>query len=93
MYFFYIFVLLLFSDPMACTMPGFPVLHCLPEFVQIHVHSVGDAIQPSHPYPFLLMSSIFSSIRVFSSESLIHIRWPKYWVSVSASVLPMNIQG
>ena len=43
-------------------------------------------------HPLLLPPSIFPSIRVFSSESLIHIRWPKYWVSVSASVLPMNIQ-
>ena len=34
---------------MDCSMPGFPVLHYLPEFAQIHVHGVGDAIQPSHP--------------------------------------------
>ena len=33
---------------MDCSMPGFPVLHCLPELAQIHVHGVGDAIQPSH---------------------------------------------
>ena len=36
-------------DPMDCSTPGFPVLHYLPEFVQTHVHQVGDAIQPSHP--------------------------------------------
>ena len=36
-------------SPTDCGMPGFPVLHCLPEFAQVHVHSVGDAIQPSHP--------------------------------------------
>ena len=36
-------------DPMDCSMPGFPVLHYLPEFAQIHVHWVGNAIQPSHP--------------------------------------------
>ena len=36
-------------DPMDCSMPGFPVLHKLPEFAQTHVHRVGDAIQPSHP--------------------------------------------
>ena len=36
-------------DPMDCSMPGFPVLHCLPEFAQTHVLWVGDAIQPSHP--------------------------------------------
>ena len=36
-------------DPMDCSMPCFPDLHHLPEFAQIHVHWVGDAIQPSHP--------------------------------------------
>ena len=36
-------------DPMDCSMPGFPVLHSLLEFAQIHVHQVSDAIQPSHP--------------------------------------------
>ena len=40
----------------------------------------------------LLLSSIFPSIRVFSNESVLHIKWPKYWSSASASVLPMNIQ-
>ena len=42
--------------------------------------------------PFLLLSSIFPRIRVFSSESVLCIKWPKYWISASASVLPMNIQ-
>ena len=37
-------------DPMECSMPGFSVLHHLPQFAQIHVHCVGDAIQPSHPF-------------------------------------------
>ena len=41
----------------------------------------------------LLLLSIFPRIRVFSSESVLHIRWPKYWSSASVSVLPMNIQG
>ena len=36
-------------DPVDCSTPGFPVLHCLPEFAQTHAHGVGDAIQPSHP--------------------------------------------
>ena len=63
-----------------CSTPGFPVLHQPPELSQTHVHQVGDAIQPSHP----LSSpppppSVFPSIRVFSNESVIHIRWPKYW--------------
>ena len=40
---------LILCDPMDCSMPGFPVLHYLPEFTQIHVHGVGDTIQPSYP--------------------------------------------
>ena len=43
-------------------------------------------------HPLLLLPSIFSSIRVFSTESVLRIRWPKYWISASASVYPMNIQ-
>ena len=58
---------------MDCRTPGFPVHHQLPEHAQTHVHQVGDAIQPSHP-----LLSIFPSIRVFSNESVLHIRWPKY---------------
>ena len=75
---------------MVYSMPGFPVLHNLPEFVQTHVHGVSDAIQPSHPLlsPFLL-PSIFASITVFSNESALHIRWPKCW-SFSFSISPSN---
>ena len=75
-------------DPMNCSTPGLPVHHQLSEFTQIHVHQVGDAIQPSHP-----LSSPFppaphpSSIRVFSSESTLCMRWPKYW-SFSFSIIP-----
>ena len=64
-------------DPMDCSTPGLPVHHQLPEFTQTHVHWVGDAVQPSHP--LLLPLSIFSSIRVFSNESVLPIRWSKYW--------------
>ena len=67
---------------------SFPVLHHLLEFVQIHVHGVGYAIQPSHPLsPLLLLPSIFPSIRVFSDESALCIRWAKYW---SFSISPSN---
>ena len=68
-------------------MPGLPVLHYLLEFAQVHVHWIGDAIQPSHPLCLLLLlPSIFPSIRVFSNELALHIRWPKYWsFSISAS--------
>ena len=66
-------------DPMDCSTPGFPVHHQLLEPAQTHVHRVSDAIQPS----YLLLSpsplpSIFPSIRVFSNELVLHIRWPKY---------------
>ena len=73
---------------MECSMPGLPVHHQLPEFTETHVHWVSYAIQPSHP---LLSPSpptfIFPSIRVISSESVLHIRWPKYW-SFSFSISP-----
>ena len=69
-------------------MPGLPVHHQLLEFAQTHVRWVGDAIQPSHP-PLLLLPSIFLSIRVFSNESALHIRWPKYW-SFSFNISPFN---
>ena len=75
---------------MYYNMPGFPVHHQLLEPVQTHVHWVGDAIQPSHPHHSLfLLPSIFPSIRVFPIESVLHIRWPKYW-SFSLSISPFN---
>ena len=71
-------------------MPGLPVHHQLPELTQIHVHGVGDAIQPSHPLSFLLPPpSIFPSIRVFSNDSALRIRWPKCR-SFSFSISPSN---
>ena len=70
--------------------PGFPVHHQLLELAQTHVHQVSDAIQPSHslstPSPPV---SIFLSIRVFSNESVLRIRWPNYW-SFSFSIIPSN---
>ena len=67
-------------DPTDCSTPGFPVHHCLPELAQTDVHQVG---MPSNHLilccPLLLLPSIFPSIRIFSSESALHIRWPKYW--------------
>ena len=68
-------------------MPGFPVHYQLLEPTQTHIHRVGDAIQPSNPLFF--MPSILPSIRVFSSESVLRIRWPKYW-SFSFSISPSN---
>ena len=146
---------------MDCSTPGFPVHHQLPKLIQIHVHRVGDDIQPSHAsvvpfpsslqsfpasgslqmsqffhqlashvwffatpwivahqaslsitnswslfklmsiesvmpsnylilcHPLLLLPSVIPSIRVFSNESVLHIRWPKYW-SFSFSISPSN---
>ena len=77
-------------DPTDCSTPGFPVHHHLLELTQTHVHWVGDAIQPSHPLLSpLLLPSIFPSIRVFSNESVLPIRWPKYWIC-SFSISPSN---
>ena len=77
-------------DPKDCSTPGLPVHHQLPESTQTHVHWVGDAIQPSHPLSsLLLLPSIFPSIRVFSNESALCIRWPKYW-SFSFNISPSN---
>ena len=81
---------LTFCDPMDCSTPGVHVHHQLLKLVQTHVHRVSDAIQPSQPCcPLLLLPSIFPSIRVFSNESVLHIRWPKYW-SFSFSISPSN---
>ena len=58
--------------------PGFPVLHYVLEFAQTHVCWASDAIQSSHPLlPPLLLPSVFPSIRVFSNELALPIRWPK----------------
>ena len=65
-----------------------------PLLVQTHVHQVSDSVQQCHLCcPLLLPPSVFRSIRVFSNESVLHIRWPKIGVSALASVLPMNIQA
>jgi len=70
--------------------PCLPVHHQLPEFTQTHVHWVGDAIQPSHPLSFPSPPALnLSSIRVFSNESALRIRWPKYW-SFSFNINPSN---
>ena len=76
-------------DSMDCSMPGFPVLHHLPELAHTHVQWVGDAIQPSHPLS--APSPVFSLTenQVFSNESALCIRWPKYW-SFSFSISSSN---
>ena len=75
---------------MDCSTPGFPVHHQHPWLAQTHVHWVSNAIQPSHllssPSPPAFNSP---SIRVFSNESILCIRWPKYW-SFSFNISPSN---
>ena len=81
-------------DPMDCSTPGLPVHHQLPELAQTHVHQVGDAIQPYHPLSSPSPPAFnLSQHRVFSSESVLYIRWPKYWSFSFNVVLPMNIQS
>ena len=77
-------------DTIDCSMPGFPVHHQLPKLSQTHVHRVGDAIQPSHLLLVPFSSCLHSfPASVFSSESVLHIRWPKFW-SFSFSISPSN---
>ena len=71
-------------------MPGYPVHHQLPELAQIHVHRVDDTYSNiSFSVVLLLLPSIFPSIRVFSNESLLCTRWPKYW-SFNFNITPSN---
>ena len=86
----------LFATPWtACSAPGLPVHHQLPEFIQTHVHWVGDAIQPSHPLlspslpalkSFPASGSFQMSLELFASSGQI------IGISASTSVLPMNTQ-
>ena len=77
---------------MYCSTPGFPVLHCLPELAQTHVHWVGDPIQPSHPPSSHSLPAFNLSQHQgdsFPVESSLCIRWTKYW-SFSFSISPSN---
>ena len=91
-------------DSMDSSTPGLPVHHQLPELAQTHVHWVSDVLPSSHPLscpsppalshlilccPLLLLPSIFPSIRVFSNESVLRIKWPKYW-SFNFNISPSN---
>ena len=87
---------------MDCSTPGFRAPHCLPEFVQTHVHGVGDAVQTSHPLSppslpalnlslhkvFCLFVFVFVFV-FFNKESALYIRRLKYW-SFSFSISPSN---
>ena len=77
-------------NPMECSTPGLPVYYQLPEFTHTHVI---ESVMPSNHLllwrPLLLLPSIFPSIKVFSNESVLRIRRPKYW-SFSFSISPSN---
>ena len=78
-------------DPMNHSTPGLPVHHHLLEFTQTHIHRVSDAI--CHLIlcrPLLLLPWIPPIIRVFSNESTLRMRWPKYW-SFSFSIIPSKV--
>ena len=75
-------------DPMDYSTPGFPVHHQFPEVTQTHVH----VMQSNHLIlcrPLLLLPSIFPSIRIISNESVLRIKWPKYW-NFSFCICPSN---
>ena len=78
---------------MDCSMPGFLVLRCIPDFVQTHVHWVSHAIQPSHP-----LTPFSSCLQSFPASGYFPVSWPfasgghSIGTSASASILPMNIQ-
>ena len=77
-------------DPLNRSTPGLPVHHKLLEFTQTHVHRVDDAIQSSHPLSSPSPPALnLRSIRVFSNEPALCMRWPKYW-SFSFSINPSN---
>ena len=77
-------------DGVDCSTSGFPVHHQLQKPIQTHIHWV---VMPSNHlilcHPLLLLPPIFPSIRVFSNESVLRIKWPKYW-SFSFSISPSN---
>ena len=77
-------------DTMDCSTPGLPIHHQLPKLAQTHVHQVHDAIQPSHPLssPFLPAFTLSQHQGLFN-ESVLHIRWPKYW-SFSFNISPSS---
>ena len=84
---------LILCNPIYCIMPGFPVLHYLPEFAQTRVHWVSDTIQTSHPLSSPSPPLNLSQHQGFSQLASSASGGQSVGVSVSASVLPMNIQG
>ena len=85
---------MILCGPTDCSTPGLPVHHQLPEFTQTQVHSVSDAIQPSHPLssPSLPTFNLFLATGSFQMSQLFASGGQIIGVSASASVFPMNIQ-
>ena len=87
-------VVLTLCDPMNRSTPGLPIHHQFLEFTQTHIHRVGDAIQPSHPLSSPSPPApIPPRIRVFSNESTLCMRWPKYWNFSFSIILSKEIPG
>jgi len=83
-------------DPIDCSTPSLPVHHQLPEFTETHVHPLTSVIPSSHLIlccPLLLLPPIPPSIRVFSNESSLDMRWPKYWSFSFRSIPSKEIPG
>ena len=79
---------LILCDPMDCRAPGYSVLHYFPRLLKfMFIESVIPSSHFIFCHPLLLLPSIFPSVMVFSKESALHIRWPKYW---SFSISPSN---
>ena len=78
---------------MDCSMPGFPVLHCLPEFAQTYIHWVNDAIQPSLLYPSSSCPESFPASGYFPISQPFTSHGESIRASASAWVLRMNLQG
>ena len=77
-------------DPLDCNTPGLSVPYHLLKLDQVHVHCISDVIQPSHPLaPSSPLPSVFPSIRDFSTQLAVHIRWQKYW-NFSFCISPSN---
>ena len=76
-------------DPMDCSVPGFPITNSQSLLKLMSIESVMPSNYLILCCPLLLSPSIFPSIRVFSNESVLRIRWPKYW-SFSFSISPSN---
>ena len=74
---------------MHCSAPGFSVHHQLSDLAQTHVHWVSVAIHLVLCHPLLFLPSIFPRVRIFYNESVLRIRWPKYW-SLNFFISPFN---